>query len=127
MQPRNGIHTLPNGPMHPTVFHWMHSQLPSVTIVPPPSPLSVFPARAILPDGANTASAENPGISMSVTPSCASTVKVWRQLRDEEWKFLADVHPHERLVNDVGSAVAIREDYVNDLAWAAERRRPCLY
>jgi hypothetical protein len=49
-----------------------------------------------------------------------------RQLRNEERILLGDVDPHELLFRDVGVAVRVREDHVDDASHAAEPRGPHL-
>lgn len=53
-------------------------------------------------------------------PNTRSAVVEGRQLRDEEREFFGDVHPDEELLDDIGLPVSVREDDVDNLAYAAQ-------
>ena len=53
-----------------------------------------------------------------------STVEVRGQLGDQEWKLLGDIDAHGELLGEVGIAVGVGEDDIDDLARAAQRRGP---
>lgn len=49
-----------------------------------------------------------------------STVIVWRHFGDQEWKLLGHVHPHKKLLGEIGVPIGIGKNNVNDVACAAQ-------